>query len=66
MRNKVTASVLAWFFGVHKFYLGQTKSGTVRLLFFWTLIPAFIALIDIAVMLGMSKEEFDLKYNAKP
>ena len=66
MKNKVTACLLAWFFGgfgIHKFYLGQTKSGLIRLLFFWTFIPAFIALIDIAIMAGMSEEDFNRKYN---
>lgn len=35
-------------------------------MFSWTLIPALIALIDGIVLLTMSDEEFDAKYNAKP
>ena len=66
MKNKITAALLAWFlgpFGGHKFYLGETKSGVLRLLFWWTFIPSILALIDLALILGMSEDEFNNKYN---
>jgi len=66
MKNKLVAFILAWIvggFGIHKFYLGQTGSGIIRLLFFWTFIPAFIAFVEGIIYLCMSDEEFGLKYN---
>jgi TM2 domain-containing membrane protein YozV len=66
LKNKITASLLAFFlggFGAHKFYLGQTSKGILYLLFFWTCIPAVIALIEFCVLLGMNEEQFNKKYN---
>ena len=51
-------------FGGHKFYLGQTGLGILYLLFCWTLIPAFIAFIELILFLFMSQELFDEKYNS--
>lgn len=66
MKSKTTATVLCLFlggFGVHRFYLGQAGLGLLYLVFFWTLIPGFIALIDFIVLLLMSEETFNQKYN---
>lgn len=66
MKSKTTATVLCLFlggFGIHRFYLGQTGLGLLYLIFFWTFIPAFIALIDFTMLLLMSEETFNLKYN---
>jgi len=66
MKSKTTATVLCFFlggFGIHRFYLGQTGLGLLYLIFFWTFIPAFIALIDFIVLLLMSEEIFNQKYN---
>ena len=66
MKSKTTATVLSFFlggFGIHRFYLGQSGLGILYLLFFWTCIPAFIALIDFIRLLLMSEEEFNQKYN---
>ena len=66
MKSKTTAIILCFLlggFGVHRFYLGQTGKGLLYLLFCWTFIPAVIALIDFIVLLFMSKEEFNQKYN---
>lgn len=41
----ILAFVLGWV-GVHKFYLGNMKSGIIYLLFFWTLIPFFISIVE--------------------
>lgn len=65
-RSRTTAIILAFFLGavgIHKFYLGQTTAGVVYLLFFWTCIPAFLALIDFIVLLVMDDDKFDDKYN---
>jgi len=66
MKSKTTATVLCFFlggFGIHRFYLGQTGLGLLYLIFFWTFIPAFIALIDFIVLLLMSEDTFNQKYN---
>ncbi len=66
MKNKTTAGLLAIFvgyFGAHKFYLGQTGIGVVYLLFCWTGIPGIIALIEGIILLSMSDDEFNKKYN---
>ena len=55
--NKLVYCILAFFLGgigVHKFYAGKTGSGIAFLLFCWTGIPAFIALIDFIV--GLTKK----------
>lgn len=69
MKDKIAAVLLAFFlggFGVHQFYLGQKKKGILYLIFFWTAIPAIIAFIDFILLLVMSDEEFNRKYNAVP
>lgn len=66
MKNKTTAALLAFFlgaFGAHKFYLRQTGMGLLYLVFCWAFIPGFLALIEFIVLLTMSQEEFDRKYN---
>ena len=66
MKNKVTAAVLAFFFGWiggHRFYLGQGGMGLMYLLFSWTSIPFWISMLDALIFLTMSDETFNLKYN---
>ncbi len=48
-KDATVAILLALFlggFGAHKFYLGKTGAGILYLLFCWTLIPSFVALIE--------------------
>jgi TM2 domain-containing membrane protein YozV len=68
-----------WFLGAHEFYLGQVVPGILYLVGFlilcvflgWLLIPIFIyliiwgliATIEFFVLLFMSSENFDRKYN---
>ena len=64
-KSRIAAALLAFFLGgigVHKFYLGRVGWGIVYLLFFWTLIPSFIAFIEFIVYLCMSDEAFAAKY----
>ncbi len=37
-------------FGAHEFYLGRLRSGALRLLFCWTLIPLLLALIEASFL----------------
>jgi len=64
-KSKMGAALFAFFlggFGAHKFYLGQTGMGLLYLVFFWTFIPALIALVEFILFLTMSDEEFNQKY----
>lgn len=66
MKDKNVAAVLALFlgwFGVHKFYLGRIGAGIVYLVFFWTMIPALLGMIDFFVLALMENDEFNRKYN---
>jgi len=65
-KNKTTAAVLAFFlggFGFQWIYLGSLGKMFASLLFFWTGIPALIALYHTFTFLLMSDADFDRKYN---
>jgi len=67
MKNKGTATVLAFFLGflgIHRFYLGRTASGLLMFLFAWTLIPAIIAFVQGIMLLSMSEKDFNREYNS--
>lgn len=52
--NKVVYCLLTLFLGsigVHKFYAGKTGTGILYLVFCWTGVPIFLALIDLIVAL---------------
>ncbi len=64
-KSKTAAALLAFFLGqvgAHRFYLGQWW-GIFYLLFFWTLIPGFIALVEFIVFLVTDQQKWDNKYN---
>ena len=68
MKNKVVAGVLALTFGgfgVHQFYLGNTTRGIFYVVFFWTLIPSILSIIDAIKVLSMDDRTFDERYNWK-
>ena len=57
--KKITAGILALLlggFGVHNFYLGETKKGILKILIAWTGVSAIIALID-AIKIFSNKYE---------
>jgi len=64
-RNKIVAALLALFlggFGGHKFYLGQSGTGVLYLIFCWTFIPTILGFVEGLILLGMSEIEFQTKY----
>ena len=64
-RSRIAAALFALFLGgigIHKFYLGQVGQGILYLLFFWTFIPAFIALIEAIILLTQSEEDFAARF----
>jgi TM2 domain-containing membrane protein YozV len=64
-RNRLLAALLAILLGTigaHKFYLGRNTQGVVYLLFFWTLIPTVLGIIEGVVYLSMSDASFSAKY----
>ena len=65
-KNRIVAALLAFFmggFGVHRFYLHQTAWGILYLVFFWTLIPSIVALIDGIRFLLMDEDTFEPLHN---
>ena len=55
--NKLVYCLLAFFlggFGAHKFYAGRIGTGVLFIIFCWTFVPAFIALIDFII--GLCKK----------
>ena len=65
-KNKLVAGLLAIFLGglgIHKFYLGRGGWGVVYLLLCWTFIPAIVAFFEGILLLVMSEDRFDEKFN---
>lgn len=65
-RTRTTAVVLALLLGGiggQFFYLGKTMLGVLCLIFCWTWIPYIVAIIHMILLLCMSDDEFDRKYN---
>jgi TM2 domain-containing membrane protein YozV len=66
MKSRVTAAILAFVFsfvGGHNFYLGRTGRGVLCIVFCWTYIPTLVSFIDVIVLLTMSDQNFNIKYN---
>jgi TM2 domain-containing membrane protein YozV len=64
-RSPVTAGLLGIVLGgigAHKFYLGKTGLGILYLLFFWTMIPALVGVVEGLLYLGADPEEFEQKH----
>lgn len=58
--NKVVYILLCLFFGgigIHKFYAGHIVAGILYLLFFWTVIPSLIALIELIIGICKPSDE---------
>lgn len=65
-KSKTTAGLLAFFvggLGIHRLYLGQWW-GIIYLLFWGTLIPSIISLIEAIVFFSTSQKSWDEKYGS--
>lgn len=65
--NKVALVLLTFFgggIGLHKFYLRKPVQGILYLLFFWTLIPSLIALVEFIIYVSTPDERLNEKYSA--
>jgi TM2 domain-containing membrane protein YozV len=67
-KNKITAGVLGillgWL-GIHHFYLGSTMAGVVCILLSCIAVGGILGLVEGILLLVMSDEEFDAKYNQR-
>lgn len=65
-RDRLSAAFLAFIvggFGIHKFYLGQNRWGIIYLIFCWTFIPYAVAFVECIILLFMTDDEFNAKFN---
>ena len=64
-KSKIVAALMAFFlggFGIHRFYLGKWW-GVFYLLFFWSMIPSLVAILEAIVFLRTGDEIWDARYN---
>ena len=67
-KNHLVAGIFALLlggFGTHKFYNGSWGWGIIYIIFFWTYIPAFLALIE-GILYLVNQNKYDQKYNKTP
>ncbi|PWT99211.1 MAG: hypothetical protein C5B51_27665 [Terriglobia bacterium] len=57
----VLALVAGWA-GGHWFYLGEKRRGLLYLLFFWTMVPEFLALRDLVRLTLATRKDFEARY----
>ena len=65
-RSKGLAMTLCFFggwFGLHEFYLRKYFSGTLYLLFCWSLIPFFLSIIDFILLFLTPNNTFHKMYD---
>lgn len=65
-KSKTVAGLLAIFlgsFGVHRFYLRSYRLGIIYAVFFWTLIPGILGVIEGFRYLLMDHDDFVSKYS---
>lgn len=65
--SKAALLLLTFFFGgigAHKFYLGKYWQGALYLIFFWTAIPALIALVEFFIYIFTGSDRLNEKYSA--
>lgn len=53
-KNRTTALLLTLFlggFGAHHYYMGRVGLGVLYTIFFWTLIPAIVAFVELFLIM---------------
>ncbi len=68
-RNKIVAILLSFFLGglgAQYFYYKEYLKGIICIVFCWTYIPGIWGLIHAVILLTMSDEQFNEKYNNRP
>ena len=66
--SRTTAIFLALLFGgvgAHKFYLGQTKTGVLYVMFSMLLIPVLLGWIDGAALIRMDRPTFERRFGKR-
>lgn len=61
--NAILLALIFGVIGIQEFYVNHTVRGILSILFFWTWIPALVALIQIGVWLYKGEDYFIKKYN---
>ena len=67
-KSKTLSGLLSLFFGsfgAHSFYLGRWSFACLYILFFWTLIPLFVSIIEGIIILVLPKQIFEKIYLSK-
>lgn len=65
-KSRKTAGILALAIGgigIHKFYLGTWGWGILYIVFVWTYVPLIVSFIEGIMLLCMTDEKFNEKYN---
>lgn len=68
-RTRVAAGLLALFvggIGIHKFYHGSWGFGIIYVVFFWTFIPAIVAVVEGIMYLTMDDAKYGAMYVSTP
>ena len=52
----VSLALIVGGLGIHRFWLGEMKAGFTYLIFCWTIIPIFFAIVDAACMGDMCRK----------
>ena len=60
--NFIVLAIVGGFFGLQEFYLERYTLGVLAVIFCWTCIPAFVALIEAIVWLFKGEEAFTKKF----
>ena len=61
--NAILIAIIGGWLGMQHFYVKQTVWGVLGVLFFWTGIPAVVAMVQALVWLFNGKEEFEKQFN---
>ena len=61
--NAILVAIIGGWFGMQHFYVKQTVLGVLGVVFFWTGIPAIVAMVQSLVWLFNGKEEFEKRFN---